>query len=99
MDRPRAPCWPWRRRGRAGGSEKPALLRCLPWLEGRALTLDQLHPLALEICRRVRLQNGLRALRATSARVESKASKGMTGDPWAPVRVAETKALTLGVED
>lgn len=77
------------------------MLRCLPWLEGRALTLDQLHPLALEICRRVRLQNGLRALRATSsaARVESKASKGMTGDPWAPVHVAEIEALTLGEQD
>ncbi|MCV2445694.1 hypothetical protein E3D03_000285 [Paracoccus sp. DMF] len=28
--------------------------------------------------------------------VEAKASKGMTGDPWAPVHVSETKALTLG---
>lgn len=87
--------------GARDGSEKPALLWCLPWTEGRALTLDQLDPLFIEICRRVRLQEGLRAFRATSsaARVDARASKGMTGDPWAPIHVAETKALTLGERD
>lgn len=82
-------------------TEKPALLWCLPWSEGRALTLDQLDPLVIEICRRVRLRDGLTALRATSgsARVDAKELKGMTDDPWAPTHVAETKALTLGERD
>src|SRR5690606_15131308 len=55
----------------------------------------------IEICRRVRLQDGLRALRATSsaARIDAKALKGMTGDPWAPIHIAEVKALTLGERD
>lgn len=81
--------------------DKPALLWCLPWPEGRALTLDQLDPLVIEICRRVRLQGDLHAIRATSAaaRVDAKALKGMTDDPWAPIHFAETKALTLGERD
>lgn len=85
----------------ADRTQKPALLWCLPWSEGRVLTLDKLDPLVIEICRRVRLRDGLTALRATSgaARVDARELKGMTGDPWAPIHVAETKALTLGERD
>lgn len=88
------------RQGAAGAT----LLWVLPWSEKQALTLDRLDPLFIEVCRRVRLiegQEGLAAIRATSkaARIEAKEAKGVTGDPWAPVHLGETKTLTLGERD
>lgn len=78
-----------------------ALLWCLPWPEDRALTLDQLQPEFIEICRRIRLTDGIAAMRATSkgARIDARESKGNTGDPWAPIHIGENKALTLGERD
>ena len=66
------------------------------------LTLERLNPLCIEVCRRLRLRRaeggeGLRAIRATSkgARIDAKAQKGVTGDPWTPVNKKEGKSLTL----
>ncbi len=86
---------------RGDTAEGHMLLWCQPWPEGHALTLDQLAPQFIEICRRVRLRDGLRAIRTTSkaARIDAKEAKGMTGDPWAPIHIAEAKALTLGERD
>ncbi|MDK3016470.1 hypothetical protein [Pseudodonghicola flavimaris] len=83
------------------GNGGAALLWCLPWPEKQALSLDRLDPLFIEVCRRVRLieaPQGLAAIRATSkaARIEAKEARGVTGDPWAPVHLGETKTLTLG---
>ncbi len=71
--------------------------------KAEVLTLERLNPLCIEICRRIRLRRsdegeGLRAIRATSkgARIEAKAQKGVTGDPWTPVDRKNSKALTLG---
>ncbi len=69
-----------------------ALLWITPWdgAEKEALRLWNLHPLYIEVCRRVRLHRGANgqpdALRATSkaARVAAKELKGRTGDPWTP---------------
>ena len=88
------------RRGITGA----ALLWCLPWPEKQALSLDRLDPLFIEVCRRVRLiegVQGLAAIRTTSktARIEAKEVRGVTGDPWAPVHLGETKTLTLGERD
>ena len=79
------------------------VLWTLPWdgAAAEALLPNLLAPYYLEVCRRVRLHlnegGGLYAVRATSkaARIESKASKGMTGDPWTPIDIKEGKALTL----
>ena len=64
-----------------------------------ALTLDKLHPLFIEVCRMVRLRddNGIYAIKATAKynRIESKAMKGMMGDPWTPINQKENKSLTL----
>lgn len=84
--------------GTAGG---PALLWTLSWPEGAQLSLTELDPLCIEVCRRVRLvshEGRIVARRATSAaaRIEAKAFKGATGDPWGPVHLAEGKGLTLG---
>lgn len=89
---------------RRRGVTAPALLWCLPWPEEHLLDLAALHPLFIEICRRVRLiedNSALRALRTTSkaARIAAKDAKGMTGDPWAPVHLGEAKTLTLGEGD
>ena len=58
-----------RRAGGNTGDPKPALLWCLDWPEGRQLTLDDVDPWFIEVCRRVRLglPNGrLAAQRSTS---------------------------------
>ena len=79
------------------------LLWVLPW-DGtavEALTLDALDPYYLEVCRRIRLRlddaGELGVVRASSraARIEAKAVKGMTGDPWTLIDVKEGKSLTL----
>lgn len=68
------------------------LLWLLPW-DGTAperLLPNELAPLYIEVCRRVRLRadgNGqLYAIRTSSkaARIEGKDAKGRTGDPWTP---------------
>ena len=85
---------------RDGGA---ALLWTTPWdgTKVESLLLDQLAPLYIEVCRRIRLRVGddgrLRAVRATSkaARIEAKALNGVTGDPWTPVDQGSGKSLTL----
>lgn len=89
--------------GRAGLSGK-TLIWLDPWPEGRSLGLEELDPLFIEVCRRIRLVAGdgrVTALRSTSkaARIAGKDAKGNTGDPWAPVHIAEGKSLTLGERD
>lgn len=75
-----------------------------PWPEGRMLSMQELDPLFIEVCRRIRLvQRGesLVAERSTSAsaRIAGKDAKGNTGDPWAPLHLGEGKSLTLGDRD
>ena len=81
------------------------LLWTLPWdgTRSEALLIDGLHPLYVEVCRRIRLRAGgdgrLAGVRATSraARIEGKDLKGRTGDPWTPTNVTkEGLPLTLG---
>ena len=84
----------------AGVTGGPALLWCFDWPEGAQLDLRCLDPWFIEICRRVRLTDAdgrLSAVRTTSkaARIDAKAFKGNTGDPWAPVH-SDGKSLTLG---
>ncbi len=99
----------WRRdvrrllEGRSGLKGK-ALLWLVPWPDGSSLDLEALDPQSIEVCRRIRLveRNGrTTAERSTSkaARVSAKEAKGNTGDPWAPIHIAEGKALTLGERD
>lgn len=83
-----------------------ALLWVLPW-DGNAveaLTLNRLHPLYVEVCRRIRLKldpsGNVSAVRTSSkaARIEAKSLNGLTGDPWAMVDHRDKKgdkALTL----
>jgi CRISPR system Cascade subunit CasA len=77
-----------------------ALLWLVPWAGTDSLAMASLDPLYIEICRRVRLVEleGAVQARVTGskvARVAAKERNGITGDPWAPVDVAEGKALTV----
>lgn len=90
--------------GARTGLEGTALLWLAPWPETHAFDLQALDPLFVEVCRRIRLvADGERiaAERSTSkaARIAAKEAKGNTGDPWAPIHVAEGKAFTLGEGD
>jgi len=76
------------------------LLWLLPWNGVDSLGLDHLHPLAIEVCRRVRLVGSEPLLVARSAsskvaRVSAKDAKGVLGDPWIPVDLKEIKAFTV----
>lgn len=88
-----------------GAADGLRLLWTLPWdgTRSEALLIDSLHPLYVEVCRRVRLRSDgdgrLTCVRATSraARLEGKALKGRTGDPWTPTSVKKDGLpLTLG---
>ena len=62
----------------------------LPWdgTKAETLLIDQMDPFYIEICRRVRLRHTdgrLIALRANSDDRRIFDTKGLTGDPWAPV--------------
>ncbi len=85
---------------REGGA---GLLWTIPWdgAKSESLLLNDLDPLYIEVCRRIRLRVGddgrLHTVRATSksARIEAKALNGITGDPWTPVDQGSNKSLTL----
>lgn len=87
-----------------GGRKGTALLWLLPWDGNTSLDLASLHPLFVEVCRRVRLYSADGAIHARAGgskvpRIDSKASKGHVGDPWLPLDVSgEPKAFTLTAE-
>lgn len=83
-------------------ADLPALHRLLwlPLWDDGSLPLASVHPLCLEVCRRVRLvrEDGRLLLRRASSnamRVAAKEQRGVVMDPWVPVvRGDEPKALT-----
>jgi CRISPR system Cascade subunit CasA len=86
--------------GVGGATPAHRLLWLLPWDGADSLGLEHFHPLAIEVCRRVRLVGSEPALRARSAsskvaRVSAKDAKGVIGDPWIPVDLKGIKAFTV----
>ena len=82
-------------------SDGVALCWLASWDGSAALGASQLDPMFIEVCRRMRLvrkDGRIAALRkaTTSARIESKAMLGNTGDAWTPVDKASGKSLTIG---
>jgi len=80
-----------------------ALLWLLPWAgtKRESLSLSELDPFFIEVCRRVRLvadSGGTVSARAANTqgpRVDAKHLTGNTGDLWTPVK-QDGKALTVG---
>lgn len=74
------------------------------WDTDASLSVTELDPYFIEVCRRVRLTSTasgrIAALvrPANKARVEAQALKGSLGDPWVPVNLgkSEPSALTVG---
>lgn len=82
--------------GVGGATPAHRLLWLLPWDGAGSLGLEDFHPLAVEVCRRVRFFGSAPALGARSAgskvaRVSAKDAKGVIGDPWIPVDLKGTK--------
>jgi CRISPR system Cascade subunit CasA len=79
-----------------------ALVWLVPWDGSTSLPFNSLDPFYIEVCRRVRLQDkggALTAIRTTSEveRIDAKALKGVTGDPWTPIDMSG-KSLTISSE-
>lgn len=81
-----------------------ALLWLLPWDGTTSLRLQECHPMFIEICRRVRLEEEgvrIRARTGTSneRRVDATEYSGNVGDPWLPLNVeGDVKAMTLAAD-
>jgi len=94
----------WYAESQVGTDEElQPLLWLLPWDGEVSLPLSSFHPLAIEVCRRVRLvgdQSCISARTASSnvARVNAKASNGNVGCPWMPVDRNASKGFTLTSE-
>ncbi len=83
-----------------GVDEALELLWLVPWAD-QALPLSRLHPLCLDVSRRVRLRSAgdgaLQVLTApsTGMRVAAKDNKGHVLDPWIPIMLdGEVRAFT-----
>ena len=87
-----------------GTEEAIALLWTVPWDGRETMPLSRLHPLFVEICRRVRLvrrEENLFARIANSdhSRVDAKHLNGDLADPWTPIERSDTpKALSITAE-
>jgi CRISPR system Cascade subunit CasA len=93
----------WRERASDAGIGTAAQLHRLLWLpawDSGSLAVADVHPLCLEVCRRVRLVRdggGLRLRRASSdaMRVAAKSLAGCVHDPWIPIKLdGQPRALT-----
>ena len=87
-----------------GTDEAIALLWTVPWNGQEWMPLSRLHPLFVEICRRIRLEcreEKLVAKRANSdrSRVDAEHLHGDLADPWTPVeRSGSPKGLSITSE-
>lgn len=85
-----------------GQKAEIGLVWCKPWDGTTQLTLGELDPFFIEICRRVRLcasgDRSVVAYRGSSrgTRIGPKELIGNTGDPWTPVTRDEGQSLTMG---
>lgn len=83
-----------------GTEEAQALLWTTPWDGRESMPITRVHPLVVEICRRVRLTNHAGNIEAHVAnsevtRLNAQHLKGNFADPWTPVERADpAKALS-----
>ncbi len=74
-----------------------------PWDGETSLTLSQLDPFFVEVCRRIRLRYGpndhllAEGLPSNVERIQAKPLLGVLGDPWLPIDTSkgDPKALTI----
>ena len=89
-------------RGGSGQLSGLGLLWLAPWDGTAQLGFGELDPLYVDICRRVRLRRTaaghIEAFAAGSkvARVAAAPLKGVTGDPWAPLKADGSASVTPG---
>ncbi|MBU2962087.1 hypothetical protein KO516_14965 [Citreicella sp. C3M06] len=77
-----------------------SLVWLMEWMDAVQLRIgEDLDPLFIEICRRIRLfekDGALMARKAGSKKSRIANVNGMTDDPWAPTSIRNAKSLTLG---
>lgn len=91
--------WQRHAKGLGIGTQDSAarLLWTSAWDGKESLSLSHLHPLSVEVCRRVRLRQNeagqMHVVAATSkvARVDASAARGVVADPWIPIDLGDDK--------
>jgi CRISPR system Cascade subunit CasA len=84
-----------------GTKNQVGLMWLVPWDGNGQLTIEELDPFFVEICRRVRLAVVSDSVIAVGVRSKvpriavSKEMKGVTGDPWAPIARDDNKVLSI----
>ena len=88
-----------------GSEDGCSLLWTVPWDGESALSLKHLHPMFIEVCRRIRLRRNdagkwvAHAGSSKCARIDAKTMAGNVGDPWLALDVEkEPKAMTLAAD-
>jgi len=81
--------------------EGHGLLWTVPWDGETSLSVTELDPFFIEVCRRFRLvirgdTVAVRKRGTKSRRVAGAELNGNTGDIWTPIRVSDAAALTVG---
>lgn len=84
-------------------SEGVALVWLEAWDGNSKLSLSALDPLYIEICRRIRLFDGIdgvfaRRSKTPVSRIDAEIRKGATGDPWIPIDISDVNAEALTVQ-
>jgi CRISPR system Cascade subunit CasA len=80
-----------------GSAGQIAITWAIPWYSGQAIKFSDLDPLFIEICRVIRLKKSAAAIVASRAgspgrRIDSTHTKGVMGDPWAPINKLPAKS-------
>lgn len=87
----------------SGNARSGMAMTWLPPWDGRSqLSMADLHPACIEICRRLRLERAgsnivARVYNSTSSRIDAPSGlAGITGDPWTPLSDNGKKSLSVG---
>jgi CRISPR system Cascade subunit CasA len=78
---------------------RSGLVWITPWDGTQSISFSSLHPLYIDTCRRIRLSAADghitgHVATSTCARIEAGQLKGITGDPWAPIKPDGSSSIT-----
>jgi CRISPR system Cascade subunit CasA len=86
----RIAAWVSRDEDSLGSIDGATLLWTEPWPDNKQADVDELHPLCIEVARRIRCVDGeFRGTTSKAERTNGKVLNGNVGDPWIPISPAK----------